>query len=63
MKAYIKPEMEIYVTETIETFMLDGSDGQGNSLIPNGGNTGTPGAPNKGDAKFREMEEAINDIW
>ena len=64
MKTYISPEMEIYRAETLDTFMLEASDGEGNSLMGGGGNTSDlGGGPIQGGAKAREMEEAIESLW
>ena len=67
MKTYIKPVMEIYMAETADTFMLSGSDGNGQQVVGNGGGTSVIDNPGGGgivgQSKLREMEEAIEDIW
>ena len=62
MKKYISPELKISTSEFDRMFMLSGSDGEGNTIIDDGGNTGNdPTNPIEGDAK--ERGEGWNGLW
>ncbi len=65
MKRYISPELKISTSEFDRMFMLSGSDGEGNTIIDDGGNTGDnpgPTGPIEGDAKKRD-ELGYGSLW
>ena len=65
MKRYISPELKISTSEFDRVFMLTGSDGDGNSLIDDGGNAGNepnPTNPIEGDSKKRD-DLGYGSLW
>ena len=65
MKRYISPELKISASEFDKSYMLTGSDGNGGTLIDDGGNTGdnpNPDEPIEGDAKGRDGQ-GYGSLW